>query len=103
MILDIVKKETLDMTRKADAEISKIGEKYYLTKRDTEPMIYIRLTDNWINFHIRYVTEVHKRRFVHNTLARKILSAIEKSENIELASATYEMVGFPELKVSQVQ
>jgi len=61
-----------------------------------EPAVFITLTDNWINFNIRYVTVVRERRMVRNKLSRLILDEIEKSDKIKVASTTIDIVGFPE-------
>ncbi len=100
-ILTIVKKETENITDQAEKEISNIREKYYLGERRVEPQIFLTPTDNWINLNIRYVVEVRGRRLLRDKLSRMILSEIEKSENIKIASATFDIVGFPEVKLTQ--
>ena len=74
-----------------------MGERYYLTKRAVSPEIYMKLTDNWINLNIRYVTDVRQRRMIHNRLSQAILDEIRNSSNIEIASETFDIVGFPEV------
>jgi small-conductance mechanosensitive channel len=64
-----------------------------------EPAVFITLTDNWINFNIRYMTAVRERRMTKNKLSRLILDEIEKSDNIKLASTTIDIIGFPELRL----
>jgi hypothetical protein len=58
------------------------------TKNGLPPRIYIKVTDNWIEFSLRYAVEVRQRRIVHNRLTTAILEAIEKSPAIKIASAT---------------
>lgn len=88
LILDIVKKETASMTQQADAEIERIGEKYYLPKKVVEPSAYISLTDNWIMLEVRYVTDVRTRRLHRTHLSELIMEAIEKEERITISSTT---------------
>ncbi|MFH1127730.1 MAG: mechanosensitive ion channel domain-containing protein [archaeon] len=89
--MSIIQKETKDTTAQAEKEISKLEEKYYLHKRSIEPAIFIKLTDNWIDFSIRYVTDVRSRRFLHSKLSRLILEEISKSKDIKIASETMEV------------
>lgn len=100
-ILQIVNKETKSMTVKAEKEISQIEEKYYLSKKVIEPGIYLTLTDNWIMFSIRYITEVRDRRLLRHKLSEIILDEIQKSEKIRIASSSLDIVGMPELKLKQ--
>ncbi len=72
LILEIVKKETFQVGENSQRIMEKLG-KYYFTKRSLELNIFIALTDNWITFSIRYVTEVRTRRVLHDRLSRIIL------------------------------
>jgi small-conductance mechanosensitive channel len=97
----IIAAETKTMADEAEKEILKLGEKYYLTIRAVEPEIYLTLTDNWITFHIRYITDVRRRRVIRNKLGQLILEEIRKSDKVKIASATVDIVGFPELRLKQ--
>ena len=97
----IVKQVTAKMEVQAEKDIAKLEEKYFLTKRIIEPNIFIKLTDNWLEVYIRYVVELRQRRFVKDKISRLILKEIEKSDNIKLASATVDIVGFPEVRIRQ--
>ena len=63
VILEIIKTETREIVEKAERTMTELEEKYYFQKRAIEPSIFLTLTDNWICFGIRYVTEVRNRRF----------------------------------------
>jgi small-conductance mechanosensitive channel len=98
-ILEIVSKETDSICENAQKTMEKIEGKYYFTKRSLEPSIFLTLTDNWITFGIRYVAEVSQRRALHDKLSRIILSEIESSEKIKIASATMNITGFPPVRL----
>ncbi|MCW4009773.1 MAG: mechanosensitive ion channel family protein [Candidatus Bathyarchaeota archaeon] len=101
LILEIVKRETKEIVDNAQKNMTQIEEKYYVTKRSLQPAIFVSLTDNWITFDIRYITEVWQRRVLHDKLSRLILSEIEKAEKVKIASATMEIVGFPPVKLKK--
>ena len=84
--MEIVKKQTENIAAQADKEITKLGEKYYLPKKPVEPVIFLTLTDNWIKLNIRYVTDTKERRVIRDKLSKLILSEIEKSKSIRIAS-----------------
>jgi small-conductance mechanosensitive channel len=100
-ILDIIKKETNQVSNNAQRIMERLEGKYYFTKSSLEPAIFVTLTDNWITLGIRYVTEVRTRRYLHDQLSRIILSEIEKSEKIKIASSTINITGFPPVEVKQ--
>ncbi|MCM2466989.1 mechanosensitive ion channel family protein [Methanoculleus oceani] len=86
LFLDIVRQETAATAGQAEQEIERIGERYYLPKRDVEPSVYLTLTDNWITFDIRYVTDVRRKRATKDDLSRKLLDAIEATDGIAIAT-----------------
>jgi small-conductance mechanosensitive channel len=100
-ILEIVNRETIDVCEKSQKIMEEIEGKYYFTKRSLQPAIFLTLTDNWITFGIRYVTEVRQRRILHDKLSRLILSEIERSQKIKIASATMNITGFPPIKLEK--
>lgn len=98
-ILSVVRSETEKVGSEARESITNMDGKYYLPRRLVEPAVFITLTDNWINFDVRYVTMVRERRLTKSRLSRLILEEIERSENIKLASTTIDIVGFPEVRL----
>lgn len=101
MMVEIASKETQDIEERARKEISAIQEKYYLSKREVRPQVYPMMTDNWIMLSLRYVANVRSRRPLNARLHALILERIEKSKKIKVASATFDIVGFPEVKVKR--
>ncbi len=102
-ILEIIRKETSEIVQKAEQTMEKLEGKYFFTKRSIEPSVFLTLTDNWITFGIRYVTEVRSRRILHDRLSRAILDEIGKSDKIKIASATISITGFPSIHLEKEQ
>ncbi|HUT16028.1 MAG TPA: mechanosensitive ion channel domain-containing protein [Anaerolineae bacterium] len=82
----------------AEAELRPMKEHYSLGETVVEPTLYVVMTDNWIEMTLRYVVEARKRRVVKAELHRELLEHFEAEEQITVASATFEIVGFPPLR-----
>ena len=76
MIMRIVTEETKAVTQQAEKEMAGIMKRYYLSRRNVEPAVYITLTDNWVNLGIRYISPVRERRVLRDRLFRLILAEI---------------------------
>jgi small-conductance mechanosensitive channel len=100
-ILGIVKEGTAEITGRAQKAISGLGQKYYLFERTVQPEVFFTLTDNWITFNVRYISDVRDRRTLQHTLSKNILTEIQSSENIKIASSTLDITNFPELTIKQ--
>jgi len=101
--LEMLKAETGELSIQADQEIDRLGEKYYLPKKVTEPSIYIRLTDNWIELHLRFVTDTRNRRITHDRLSRLIMEKISGSDKYEIASENMIVVGSHKVEITNTK
>ena len=99
LIMEAILLETGDLMANAKKAIPVLERKYYFSGRSTEPAVFIRLTDNWIECHARFVTDPWNRRSIKNSISRRILEGIEKSDKVKIASQTFDIVGFPELRL----
>jgi len=91
LIEEIIKNETESATKSAENQINKLQERYFLSKRNIEPKIFVTPTDNWIMLRARYVAEVRDRRSVNSELSKNILETISGVKDITIASQTIAM------------
>jgi len=91
--LELIRQETGAMSKKAEQEIDRLDEKYYFPENLTEPAVYVRLTDNWIELGLRYVTEARKQRTMHTRLNRLLIEDINSSELYHVASENIDVTG----------
>ncbi len=77
-----------------------VVNKYYIEDAQVEPSLAITMTDNWIQFNIRYIVDYKKRRYTKNILNEKIGKAILNTNGkVLLASATFEIVQIPTINI----
>jgi hypothetical protein len=60
--------------------------------------VFYRLTDNWLELTVRFVVEEHGIRQVKDAISRSLLEELERA-SISIASATYDIVGLPPVRV----
>jgi len=84
----LVASHTNKDTERAEKEILRLEQKYYLTRRNIVPKVFIKPTDNWIMLSIRYVVDVRDRRLVSNKISSDVLARIEQENDITIASQT---------------
>ena len=96
LILDVAREKTKEFQEDAEEEISQLSRKYYLNPRHAQADIFVKMTDNWIEFHLRYVVLARERREIHNAISREILQIMKKEEDIEIASSTLKITNMPQ-------
>ena len=63
-----------------------------------KPRVYYRLTDNWLELTVRFVAEDRGIRDLKDAMSRDILAALDEA-GIGIASATFEIVGLPPIRL----
>lgn len=78
-----------------------LERKYRLEDARTEPMVSLIANDNWVEYTLRYVVDYKRRRATKTALYTKILKAVEATNGeIKFASATFELVGAPDININ---
>ena len=96
-------KHTAELQDDAEAKLTRLVDRFPLKQTTVEPSIYFVMTDNWIEITLRFVVDAQERRKVKAQLNRELLQQFEEEENINVASATFDIVGFPALQRPQGQ
>jgi small-conductance mechanosensitive channel len=84
-----------DASRRA---LERMHGRYFFQPASVEPTVYYRLTDNWLELTLRFVTEARGVRDVKDAMGRDILRELDAA-GIGIASATFDIVGLPPLRI----
>jgi hypothetical protein len=77
-----------------------LQRRYFLKEPRFEPRVYWRMTDNWLELTVRFIAQDHGVRELKDAITRDILAAFDQA-GIGIASASFEVVGVPPLKLSR--
>lgn len=94
----IVDDVTGEHARRLKGDWRKMTDKYMLEDARLEPMVTLNMTENWVEFSLRYVVDYKQRRSTKDKLCVLILSLIEQSEGqIMLGAPSFEVASVPPL------
>lgn len=100
IILNIATAQLSDHVTESVEKWKSVVGRYYIEDAVVEPTLALTLTDNWIQFNLRYIVDYKKRRYTRHLLNDLILRAIaETNGRVLLASATVEIIRVPVLEV----
>jgi small-conductance mechanosensitive channel len=89
-----------DYVEGSKAKWGEMVERYYIENATLEPTIAIKLTDNWIEVNVRYITDYKLRRGTRHKLFDSIQKeALRTDGKVVLASATLQLLKIPEVDV----
>ncbi|RBW69977.1 mechanosensitive ion channel family protein [Bacillus taeanensis] len=100
IISNVGKEVTGNYANNARQHWNGMVKKFLIEDASTQPMVTVAANDNWVEYTLRYVAEYRTRRTTKDLLFTKILEEIDKSsENIQFASATFDIVELPPVDV----
>ena len=89
-----------DYAESSKARWAEMVERYYIENATLEPTIALKLTDNWIEVNVRYITDFKLRRSTKHKLFEIIQKeALQTEGKVVLASATLQLLKIPEVDV----
>ena len=84
------------------SEWKSVVDKYYIEDAQVDPTLAITMTDNWIQFNLRYIVDYKKRRYTKHLLNEEIGKRIlQTNGKVILASATFEIVKIPTVNLKE--
>jgi len=100
IISDIADEQLAEYAEYAAEHWKGMVKKYLIEDARVKPMLTLQLTDNWIDFNLRYVVDYKKRRICKHNLFTSIHERLDATDGkVLLASATYEVTSVPEITV----
>jgi small-conductance mechanosensitive channel len=101
IVLEAARRRTVNISEMGEPALAEMERRYFMRRSELEPRVFYRLTDNWIQMTIRFISNVNGVRELKDMMSRDILEEFERA-GIEIASSTYDIVGFPPVQVKLV-
>jgi small-conductance mechanosensitive channel len=100
ILLEVAAAEAVKISELSEPALRELERRYVVRRSDLRPRVFYRLTDNWVEMSLRYVSP-DAARDLKDRMSRNILDRFEQA-GIGIASGTYEVVGMPPLRVETV-
>lgn len=100
ILLEAAQRHAVQNNEIPQHHIAQLERRYGIRIGDVAPKVYWRLTDNWLELAVRFLSPDHGTREIKDAMSREILERLDQA-GISIASATYEITGLPVLTVEQ--
>ncbi len=98
ILLEVARRHAVPADELNAEAVEELKRRYFLDRPATDPRVYYRLTDNWLELAVRFVVRDRGIRDTKDAMSRDLLAALDAA-GIGLASATFEVVGLPPLRI----
>lgn len=72
----------------AEAQIQTMQRIFMVPRFEVEPVVYMKVTDNWVELTLRYLVDPRKRRAASSFIFSEVFRQVRQREDIEIASST---------------
>jgi small-conductance mechanosensitive channel len=100
ILLEAARRHTTKISELSEPALKALEDRYVMHRSEMHPRVYWRMTDNWLELTVRFLCKDHGVRDLKDAMTREILPALEAA-HVGIASATFEIVGLPPLRIDR--
>ena len=102
LVIKVATENLSEYVANSVAKWKDVVDRYYIEDAKVEPTLAISMTDNWVEFNLRYIVDYKKRRVTKHILNELIGKEFEKTNGkVVLASSTFEIVRIPMVNINE--
>jgi small-conductance mechanosensitive channel len=98
ILLEVAGKHTVNIEKLSADALKEMERRYFMKPAELHPRVFWRLTDNWIELSLRFIAHDSGIRDLKDKMSREIIQRFDQAK-IGIASGTYEVVGFPPIRI----
>jgi small-conductance mechanosensitive channel len=102
ILLDAARRCTIKLSDMSEEHIAEMQRRYVIKRSDIHPRVYWRLTDNWLEMTVRFVSRDFGVRDLKDEMSREIMKGLDAAK-IGIASSTYDIVGLPPVRIEGLE
>ena len=98
MLIEAARRHAIDPGDVAVDAKRDMQQRFGIEPMELEPRVFFRITDNWLELTVRFLVGTHRIRGAKDAMSRYIVDELDRA-GIGIASATYDIVGFPPIEM----
>lgn len=102
ILLEAAQRHAVKQEELSEDQLRALERRYQLPVRNIAPKVYWRITDNWLELAVRFLSPDHGTREIKDAMSREIMTRLDEA-GIGIASATYEITNLPTVRVENQQ
>ena len=100
ILLEAARRHAIDPEGMLAEAKQHLYDRFHIEPLDLHPRVFFRITDNWLELTLRFILGTHQIRGAKDAMSRYIVGELDKA-GIGIASATYDIVGFPPIEMHE--
>ncbi|MBW8785637.1 MAG: mechanosensitive ion channel family protein [Novosphingobium sp.] len=97
ILRDAARRHAVTCDKVGHEEVARLEQKFGIDVGEIDPLVYWRITDNWLELTVRFLCPDHGSRRIKDAMSREILTQMLEAK-IGVASSSMEIAGAPKLQ-----
>ncbi|MGH9685900.1 MAG: mechanosensitive ion channel family protein [Candidatus Acidiferrales bacterium] len=91
ILLSVGGEYTKEFLAGAEQELDQMGRDFLVPDFQLGPVVYVKVTSNWVECSLRYIVDARKRRAASNFIFRNVFERVRACTDIQIASQTMDI------------
>jgi small-conductance mechanosensitive channel len=91
ILLSVGNEYTKEFLQGAQQELDQMGRDFLVPRFELGPVVYVKVTSNWVECALRYIVNAKQRRAASNFIFRKVFEQVRARTDIQVASQTMDI------------
>jgi small-conductance mechanosensitive channel len=91
LLLDVSGEYTREYLQGAEQQLENMRRSFLVPAVDLKPNVFLKVTDNWLELSLRYITDPKKRRVSSNFIYGEVFKRLREHRDIQIASSTMDL------------
>ena len=91
ILTDIGTQYTREFLQNAEHDLEQMRHQFLVPQLELKPVVYVKVTSNWLELTMRYVVDPKKRRPASSFIYTEVFKRVSKADDIQIASETMDL------------
>jgi small-conductance mechanosensitive channel len=91
ILVAVGKDYTHEFLQGAQAQMKRMQRYFLVPEFELDPTVYLKVTSNWVELHLRYVVDPKKRRSASSFIYSEVFKRVQQRDDIAIASETMDL------------
>ncbi len=91
ILTDVGSEYTREFLQNAEHDLEEMRHQFLVPQLELKPVVYVKVTSNWLELTMRYVVDPKKRRAASSFIYTEVFKRVSKADNIQIASETMDL------------
>lgn len=91
ILTDVGSQYTRDFLQNAEHDLEQMRHQFLVPQLELKPVVYVKVTSNWLELTMRYVVDPKKRRAASSFIYTEVFKRVSQADDIQIASETMDL------------